>query len=59
MHRGEPGYAHDTRAVNPSLMPKMSFDTLKDLVPVILIGTAPMVLVTPPSKAITAVGKGH
>lgn len=40
-------------------MPKMSFDTLKDLVPVILIGTAPMVLVTPPSKAITAVGKGH
>jgi len=43
-------FVFDSHAVNPSLMPKMSFDTLKDLAPVILIGTAPMVLVTPPSK---------
>jgi tripartite-type tricarboxylate transporter receptor subunit TctC len=36
----------DTHAVNPSLIPNMSFDTRKDLEPVSLIGTAPMVLAT-------------
>ncbi len=35
----------DTHAVNPSLIPNMPFDTLKDLMPVMLIGTSPMVLV--------------
>ena len=35
----------DTHAVNPSLIPAMPFDTLKDLMPVMLIGTSPMVLV--------------
>jgi tripartite-type tricarboxylate transporter receptor subunit TctC len=35
----------DTHAVNPSLIPNMPFDTLKDLTPVMLIGTSPMVLV--------------
>ncbi len=35
----------DTHAVNPSLIPNMPFDTLKDLSPVMLIGTSPMVLV--------------
>jgi tripartite-type tricarboxylate transporter receptor subunit TctC len=34
----------DTHGVNPSLMPNMAFDSRKDLTPVILIGTAPMVL---------------
>lgn len=43
-------FVFDSHAVNPTLMPKLSFDTLKDLAPVILIGTAPMVLVTPPNK---------
>ena len=43
-------FVFDSHAVNPSLMPKMSFDTLKDLAPVILIGTAPMVLVAPSNK---------
>ena len=37
----------DTHAVNPSLIANMPFDTRKDLAPVILLGTAPMVLATP------------
>ena len=36
----------DTHGVNPSLIPNMAFDSRKDLVPVVLIGTAPMVLAT-------------
>jgi tripartite-type tricarboxylate transporter receptor subunit TctC len=37
----------DTHAVNPSLIANLPFDTRKDLAPVILLGTAPMVLATP------------
>jgi len=40
----------DTHAVNPSLIPNLSFNTTKDLAPVILIGTSPMALVTPASQ---------
>ncbi len=36
----------DTHGVNPSLIPNMPFDSRKDLAPVILVGTAPMVLAT-------------
>ena len=36
----------DTHAVNPSLIQGMSFDTRKDLTPVMLIGTSAMVLAT-------------
>lgn len=36
----------DTHGVNPSLIPNLPFDTKKDLVPLVLIGTAPMVLAT-------------
>ena len=36
----------DTHGVNPSLMPNMAFDSRKDLAPVVLVGTAPMVLAT-------------
>ena len=36
----------DTHAVNPSLIPGLPFDTRKDLAPVILVGTSPMVLAT-------------
>ncbi len=43
-------FVFDTHSVNPSLLPKMTFDTLKDLAPVMLIGTAPMALATAPSK---------
>lgn len=34
----------DTHAVNPALLPSLPFDTVKDLEPVDLLGTAPMVL---------------
>ena len=40
----------DTHAVNPALIPNMPFDTLKDLAPVMLVGTAPMAIVTAPSR---------
>ncbi len=40
----------DTHAVNPSLIPNLQYDTLKDLTPVMLVGTAPMAVVTHPAK---------
>ncbi len=40
----------DTHAVNPALIPNLSYDTAKDLTHVMLIGTAPMVLTTNPTK---------
>ena len=40
------GVVFDTHAVNPSLIPGLAFDTRKDLAPVSLIGTSPMVLAT-------------
>ena len=39
----------DTHGVNPSLIPNMSFDTLKDLTQVMLIGTSPMLITAHPS----------
>lgn len=40
----------DTHAVNPSLLPSLPFDSVKDLDPVELVGTAPMVLACHPSR---------
>jgi len=40
----------DTHAVNQSLIPNLPYDTLKDLAPVMLVGTAPMAIVTSPSR---------
>src|SRR6516162_1177670 len=40
------GVVFDTHAVNPSLIPNLSFDTLKDLTPLMLVGTGGMALVT-------------
>jgi tripartite-type tricarboxylate transporter receptor subunit TctC len=40
----------DTHAVNQSLIPNLPYDTLKDLAPVMLVGTAPLAIVTSPSK---------
>jgi tripartite-type tricarboxylate transporter receptor subunit TctC len=40
----------DTHAVNQSLIPNLPYDTLKDLAPVMLVGTAPMAIVTSPAK---------
>jgi tripartite-type tricarboxylate transporter receptor subunit TctC len=35
----------DTHAVNPTLIPNIPFDTLKDLAPIMLVGTSPMAIV--------------
>jgi len=43
-------FVFDTHAVNPSLIPNMTFDTAKDLAPVMLIGTAPMAIAVAPNK---------
>src|SRR6185312_16383987 len=43
------GVVFDTHAVNPSLL-KLPFDTVKDLAPVMLIGTSPMAIVAHPSQ---------
>ena len=40
----------DTHGVNPSLIPNMPFDTVKDLAPVMLVGRAPMAITTSPAK---------
>jgi tripartite-type tricarboxylate transporter receptor subunit TctC len=39
------GVVFDTHAVNPALIPNMPFDTLKDLTPLMLVGTGGMALV--------------
>jgi len=40
------GVVFDTHAVNPSLIPSLPFDTLRDLTPLMLVGTGGMALVT-------------
>ena len=59
MVRAEPdGYTFavvfDTHAVNPSLKDKLPYDTIKDIAPVTLIGTSPMVLVASKISGITS-----
>ena len=46
-------FVFDTHAVNPYLIPNFPFDTLNDLAPVMLVGTAPMAIVTSPAKSYT------
>ncbi len=43
-------FVFDTHGVNPSLIPNLPFDTVKDLAPVMLISTAPMAIVANVSK---------
>ena len=43
-------FVFDTHAVNPALIPNLPFDTTKDLVPVMLVGTAPMAIATQAGK---------
>jgi len=43
-------FVFDTHGVNPTLIPNMPFDTVKDLAPVMLIGTAPMAIGTSIAK---------
>jgi tripartite-type tricarboxylate transporter receptor subunit TctC len=40
----------DNHAANPFVLPSMPFDTEKDLIPVLLIGTAPYMITTKPDK---------
>lgn len=40
----------DTHAVNPALIPNMGFDTERDMTPLLLLGTAPMVLTAHSSR---------
>jgi len=44
------GVVFDTHGVNPSLLPNMSFNTTKDLAPVMLVGTSPMAIVAHASQ---------
>lgn len=48
-------FVFDTHAVNPSLQ-NLSFDTEKDLEPVLLIGTAPHILACHPSRPFKSLG---
>src|SRR6266702_2256306 len=43
-------FVFDTHAVNPALIPNLPFDTANDLAPVMLVGTAPMAIVTNVAK---------
>jgi tripartite-type tricarboxylate transporter receptor subunit TctC len=43
-------FVFDYHAVNPFLIPNLPFDTVKDLAPVTLIGTAPMAIATGTAK---------
>jgi tripartite-type tricarboxylate transporter receptor subunit TctC len=43
-------FVFDTHAVNPALIPSLPYDSQKDLDPILLIGTAPNVLATHPSR---------
>ena len=43
-------FVFDTHAVNPTLLPNLPYDTLKDLAPVMLIGTSPMAITTSVTK---------
>ena len=40
----------DTHAVNPFLIPNLGFDTERDLAPIMLLGTAPMIITTHQSR---------
>src|SRR5262252_235615 len=43
-------FVFDYHAVNPFLIPNLPFDTVKDLAPVMLVGTAPMAIATAIAK---------
>ncbi len=40
----------NTQATNPALIPNLPYDTVRDFSPIMLIGTAPSVVVTPVSR---------
>jgi tripartite-type tricarboxylate transporter receptor subunit TctC len=46
----------DTHGANPSLLPNLPYDTVKDLAPIMLIGTSPMVITAHPATPYQAFG---
>jgi tripartite-type tricarboxylate transporter receptor subunit TctC len=44
-------------AIAPALMPKMPYDARRDLVPVLLVGTSPNILITQPTLAAASVAE--
>jgi tripartite-type tricarboxylate transporter receptor subunit TctC len=49
-------FVFDSHAVNPALIPNLPFDTVKDLAPVMLVGTAPMAIATAAGKPYKSFG---
>ncbi|MBI3711149.1 MAG: tripartite tricarboxylate transporter substrate binding protein [Proteobacteria bacterium] len=49
-------FVFDTHAVNPALIPDLTFNTEKDLAPVMLVGTAPMAIATHPARPYRSFG---
>ena len=49
----------DTHAVNPSVLPNLPYDTLRDLAPIMLIGTSPMVITSHPATALQELCRPH
>jgi tripartite-type tricarboxylate transporter receptor subunit TctC len=47
----------DTHAVNPALIPTLGFDTQRDLTPLLLFGTAPMVLTAHRTRPLRSVAQ--
>lgn len=50
-------FVFDTHAVNPSLMPNIGFDARRDFAPLMLIGTAPMLITTHRSRPWQSLGE--
>src|SRR5438105_60211 len=48
------GVVFDTHAVNPALIPNLPFDTLKDLTPLMLVGTGGMAIVANAAQPYTS-----
>ena len=49
-------FVFDYHAVNPFVYPNLPFDTVKDLAPVMLVGTAPMAIATATAKPYKSFG---
>lgn len=50
-------FVFDTHAVNPFVIPNLGFDTKRDLAPLMLIGTAPMLVTTHRSRPWQSLGE--
>jgi len=47
----------DTHAVNPALIPNLNFDAQRDFTPIMLVGSAPMLITTPNARPWTSLGE--